>query len=91
VDSGWKRLATTREEVGYVLLQSRGPDTPFRVVERHTRDSEKFDCLVTCMDELPGDDVFLREGNTFLLLTVLADTKIETAHVIADSFLRLID
>ena len=57
--------SSKRTELGYVLLESPGPDRPFRVVERHPKDPQKFDCLVTCMGDPPSDDVFLREGNTF--------------------------
>jgi hypothetical protein len=56
--------SSKRTDLGYVLLESSGPDAPFRVVERHAKAPRKFDCLVTCMDEPPSDDVFLREGTT---------------------------
>lgn len=52
-----------RTELGYVILESRRPEQPFHVVRRHPVDRAKFDCLVTCMDEAPGDDVFLRQGD----------------------------
>jgi hypothetical protein len=62
---GDSRASTTPAELGYVLLESPGPGAPFRVMQRHPRDPRKFDCLVTCMDGPPSDDVFLREGNPF--------------------------
>jgi hypothetical protein len=60
-----KKGSSKRTELGYVLLGSSSPDTPFHVLERHPVDPKKFDCLVTCMDESPGEDAFLRKGNTF--------------------------
>jgi hypothetical protein len=54
-----------RKEMGYVILESPGPGVPFHVVEHHAKDSSHFDCLVTCQDESPGDDAFLRKGYTF--------------------------
>jgi hypothetical protein len=48
-----------------VILDSPGAGAPFRVVERHPKDSAQFNCLVTCEDESPGDDAFLRKGYTF--------------------------
>jgi hypothetical protein len=54
-----------RTEMGYVILASSGPGVPFHVAQRHAKDPKSFDCLVTCQDEPPADDVFLREGNTF--------------------------
>ncbi len=61
----WSRKSVPRKPLGYVILESPGPGTPFHVAQRHPEDAKTFDCLVTCMDASPGDDVFLREGNTF--------------------------
>jgi hypothetical protein len=57
--------AAQRREMGYAILDSPGPGVPFHVAERHPKNPAIFDCLITCQDEPPADDVFLREGYTF--------------------------
>jgi hypothetical protein len=54
-----------RESLGYVILESSGPNTPFHVAERHPKDASSFDALVTAMDEPPTEDDFLRDENPF--------------------------
>ena len=56
---------TARIAMGYVILERSVPRSPLQVAERHPKDAKSFDCLVTCMPEPPGDDTFIREGNTF--------------------------
>ena len=57
--------AMKREEIGYAILESPGPNSPFHVAERKLNNPKYLHCLITCMDMPPTDDVFLREGNTF--------------------------
>ncbi len=54
-----------RKQMGYVVLQSAGPGIPFHVVQRDAKDLGYLNCLITCDDESPDDDAFLREGYTF--------------------------
>ena len=56
---------TEHRKIGFVILESGGSGLPFRVVERHAEDFRYLDALVTLSWDLPGDDVFLREGYTF--------------------------
>jgi hypothetical protein len=53
------------KELGYVILESPGPNAPFRVAERHPKDARTFDALVTAVDEPPDEDDFLRDENPF--------------------------
>jgi hypothetical protein len=57
--------SSRREELGYVILESPGPGVPFHVTLRHPKEPDLEAGLVTNMDESPGDDIFLREGNPF--------------------------
>ena len=54
-----------REAIGYVILQSPHVNAPFRVVKRHAFGPGAHIGLVTCTDEAPTDDTFLREGYTY--------------------------
>jgi len=55
-----------RKELGYVILESRGPGVPFHVAQRHPKGAHPESGFVTDMDVPPGttDDDFLREGES---------------------------
>ncbi len=54
-----------RKDLGYVILESRGPGAPFRVAQRHPKDPHLKTRLLSYMTGSPDeDDDFLREGYT---------------------------
>jgi hypothetical protein len=56
-----------RQELGYVILETAGPGTPFHVKQRHPKSKDSDSILVTYSGAIaPGsDDAFLRNGYTF--------------------------
>jgi hypothetical protein len=56
-----------RRALGYVILESPGPGSPFQVKQRHPEGNGSASILVTYAgaDTSGGDDAFLREGYSF--------------------------
>jgi hypothetical protein len=56
-----------RQELGYVILRSAGPGSPFHITQRHPKSKDAESILVTYSGTTaPGsDDAFLRDGYTF--------------------------
>ena len=56
-----------RQELGYVILETAGPGSPFHVKQRHPKSKDVDSILVTYSgaNEQGSDDAFLRDGYTF--------------------------
>jgi len=55
------------KELGYVILETAGPGSPFHVKQRHPKSKDVDSILVTYSgaNEHGSDDAFLRDGYTF--------------------------